>query len=188
MIGQRNWWKLAFFAALLVFEVAREIAVLGMNQSVRIGGSGYVLQIGDYVIAEGAWRRTDKGEHLSPVAISIECSSAAATCREATATVMDLYLSPPDVSTYDAIFSENEISYVNNSPKCVRYTTKIDLQLNKVLTLREAKNTFEEVCKATEQRIEMELTAGNKAGKPDPLEEHFLPLFSVVAYVVKTFN
>jgi hypothetical protein len=145
MNGQRNWWKLAFFAALLAFEVAREIAVLGVNQRVSIGGSGDVLQFGDYVIAQGTWSRTDKGEHLSPVAISIECSSAAATCREATATVMDRYLSPPDVSIYEAKFSENEISYVNNNPGCVRYSTKIDLQLNKVFILREAKNTSEEV-------------------------------------------
>lgn len=188
MTGQRNWWKLAFFSALVAFEVAREIAVMGVNQSVSIGGSGDVLQFGDYVIAQGAWRRTDKGEHLSPVAISIECSSAAATCTEATATVMNLYLSPPDVSTYAAKFSENEIFYVNNNPACVRYTNKIDLQLNKVFTLREAKNTNEEVCKAIEPRVEMELTAGYKAGKPDPLEEHFLPVFSAVAYVLEAFN
>jgi hypothetical protein len=177
-----NWWKIGFCVALLAFEVTREVAVIGANEPQRVGVTSRVWGYDGYAHATGRWRRTDEGSDLMPGATVIECWQDRGECTEVTAQSFDGLLMEPDVSRFDATFSDNSVSYVNDIPNCAKYSVRIDLNMKEAFAVRDRKaDPSMPNCDLLEPRIEMRLGDGYETGDSDRAElrhEHFLPLLS----------
>lgn len=177
-----NWWKLGFFVMLVVFEVTREWAVVAQNEPIGVGATPFIGRLQNVVTAEGRWRRIDDGS--SPLGINgvtIECWQNEGKCHEASVMAWDRSVSSPEMSTYDAKFTDDAVTYTNNDASCVAYSVRIDLKLKKVFGTREVKpDATDPNCARLERRIEM--TFGNGYDLPDATRDHFLP----VLWVLKT--
>lgn len=187
-IQRRNWWKIGFFVILIAFEFAREGAVLEGSTPPTIAANASVSYSEPYVFARGRWTRVDKDEDLVPSSVYIECNELSGECIEASVAVWDDAVGTPQVSRFPAKFSNDSVSYQNEFPACVTYSTRIDLKLKKAFAVRQHKEDMpDDLCKGTEERIEMVLGDGWRT-KKDPLEGHFVPLISLVAGTVKLFS
>lgn len=182
---RRNWWKIGFFVMVIAFEFTREVAVLSINASTSIIGNAWVDDTDRYVFARGKWTRLDKDEDLVPASVSIECDKALKECMEASVMILDNAVGTPSVSRFPASFEQDVVSYENNAPACVTYSTRIDLKLKRVFSVRQQKEGPKgELCQGNEERIEMVLGDGWRT-KEDPLEGRFLPIMSLLATIAK---
>lgn len=177
---QRNWWKMAFFVMLLMFELAREWAVIASAEVAQPNAPASLFSYSGYTIAEGRWRRLDGGSPIVPSTVAIDCRREHGRCIEATTTISDRYVYAPKLDWFDATFSQDAITYENDVPDCARYSVRLDLKLKKVFAVRERKdNPSNPTCAKLEPQIEMHLSDGHE-GDRNPLEGHFVPLFSGV--------
>jgi hypothetical protein len=100
-----------------------------------------------------------------------------------------LYVSAPDITNYDATFTPDGITYENDFPICVHYSTRIDLKLNKVFAVRERKQGVKgpgtDACSKLEDRLEMQLGDGFDPAR-DKID-HIVPLMQIVIGVLKIF-
>lgn len=184
---KRNWWKLAFFVALIAFEGARELFVIANATEAVPNVSPMVFNYGDegsiYVRAEGSWVRTDDGGGLQPTVVSIECRQEKRECVEVFTNMSKQYVFAPDVSFYEATFEKDSVTYQNDFPTCARYQVRIDYKLKQVIAVRERKSNKGD-CAILEPRIEMSL------GRPatgDPAKGHFVPLLQLLIGVLSLF-
>jgi hypothetical protein len=181
-----NWWKIGFFCALLAFEVTREIAVIEAAGGPTVSVLATVTSFNGWTTAQGSWRRIDGGGKLVPVAVRIECDRERGQCTEATVNVFDNSVSAPVVERFDARFTPDAISYENNSPICVHYSTRIDLRLEKVISVRQRTADKSEICNTMEQRVEMQLADGWDS-TDDGLKGHFVPVLSLLRALLQLF-
>lgn len=180
---RRNWWKVAFFIALLAFELTREIAVLISAQEAQPNTNARLFSYGGYVQAQGSWKRIDGGGALAPGTVTIECRRETGHCIEASVGVSEQYVYAPEVSWLDARFSPDAVYYENDLPDCARYSVRLDLKMEKVFAVRERKeNPANPLCANLERRIEMQLGDGFEPSRP-PLDGHFVPIIRAMAYV-----
>lgn len=180
-----NWWKIGFFTMLVLFEFAREWAVMASFQEARPSAMAYVSEYGGSVHATGAWKRTDRDEKLMPVAVTIDCRAETGKCLEAYSTMDELHVSSPELDWFDAKFTPDGVSYDNDFPKCVSYSVKIDTKLKQVFAVRQKKEgVTDELCEQTENRLEMKLVDGWQLEGDKP-ENHFVPLFQLLIWVLK---
>ena len=182
----RNWWKIGFFVVLLAFEVTRELLVITLDPSAVPNANALVFSGDGYVKAEGSWKRIDGGGSLVPGTVAIECQRETGQCLEASTTIHDEYVYAPDLSYFNATFTPESVSYVNDVPDCARYSVRIDLEMNKVFAVRQKKQeTTNPACAALENRIEMQIADGYETySSRDPLKGHFVPLLQLVKVVV----
>lgn len=179
--SRRNWWKVAFFVSLFALELAREIAVLAVAAGASPNASAIVFSLGGYVKAQGSWKRIDGGGPLMPTTVTIECRRETGKCVEASTSIHDEYVYAPELDWFDATFSQDAVSYVNDFPVCARYSVRLDLKMQKVFAVRERKkNPTNPNCTNLEQRIEMQLADGHES-KRNTSEGHFVPIFSAIA-------
>lgn len=181
-----NWWMIGFFVALLAFEIAREMVVLEAADRPALTGGEQFFNSNGLTIAEGSWLRTDEGDALVRSSVHIECDQSREECLEATVNVDGNSVSLPFVERFAAQFSPDFITYENNNPVCVRYTTMIDLRLKKVRAVRQKNASKEELCKTLEDRVEMQLVNGSDVSV-DPFEGHFVPIIQVLFAILKLF-
>lgn len=172
-----NWWKIGFFVLLLVFEVTRELVVIQNAVPVQPNVKVNLFHAVDYTSVSGIWKRTDGGSELLPVLVTIQCRTADGFCTEATANYDKQYVFPPELTRLDAEFQPDIITYVNDTPLCVQYITRLDLKLEKVSMVRQAKPNGGEMCKGHEERIEATLADGF-APVENYTKDHFLPILS----------
>jgi hypothetical protein len=178
--SRRNFWKYAFFIALLAFEIAREIAVLAASAPIKSNTSGFFFHQSGFVQAEGIWKRIDGGKQLVDSVVTIQCYIDIERCFEVSTILQFGYISPPHIDRFFASFSRENVSYENNEPACVRYIVKLDLILNKAFAIRERKENVTNVnCDNLERRIEMQLGDSFKSTF-NPLTGHFVPIFRVL--------
>ena len=59
-----NWWKYGCIAALVLFEGAREIAVLAASEPAQPSVLKSVANYGGYVTAQGRWWRVELASTL----------------------------------------------------------------------------------------------------------------------------
>ncbi|WP_448661730.1 hypothetical protein ACG3SL_13760 [Sphingomonas sp. CJ20] len=179
-----NWWKVGFFVMLVLFEFAREIAVLGVATKAQPNVAASVTSFQGYTVAKGRWTRVDGGGALMPATVTIQCVRERSECVEAAVRVLGTYVSAPDVNIYPATFTKDSISYESAHHLCVTYSTRIDLKLQKVFAVRDKKaNATEPLCRPTEARVEMQLGNGFDADR-EPLKSHFVPLISAFAAIL----
>lgn len=182
---RRNWWKIGFFLMLVLFEFAREWAVLASFPEPKIATNAYVGSYGGFTTAKGRWVRLDGGGSMVPSAVNIECSQERGECLEVVANMMDGYLGSPEVDRFDATFGSDAVSYENDNPDCAKYRVRIDLKLKKVIAVRERKdNPKNEMCAKLEPRIEMTLGDGYQRNE-DPTAGHFVPLIDALGFVLR---
>jgi len=160
----RNWWKLAFFVALIAFEFTREIAVLKAHQP--MGGQMFSMgHYGSLIHAEGQWFRSDGGSPLLPGTVSIDCFQEWNTCIES-ATILDNsgFISAntsTDLYEIERI-DETGVTYVGDA-LCATYRARIDLQQKRVFATRTIKDGASgPMCSTLEKRLEMQLGDGLK--------------------------
>lgn len=177
-LRRRNWWKIAFFVCLFAFEIAREIAVIANNEPVPFRAIAGVYSGKEWSTAEGQLQRIDGGAALSPVLVSIQCSRSKQSCTEVTVSEILGSISPPNFEVFPARFEADAIVFDNTRPLCARYRTRIDFRLQKTFSLRESTADKSEMCKGTEDRIEMQL--GDSLLDGDLAGKHFLPLFALL--------
>jgi hypothetical protein len=183
----RNWWKYAFFLMLILFEGAREFAVLTSDTKATPNVQALMFSSGppdhQRVNAQGTWQRVDGGGNLSSTTVAIECDQDKAECLEVTATMIDKYVFVPDVMRFDAKFGSDYVSYENDFPACVRISVRLDLKLQKVFAVRERKrDAKEKPCANLEDRIEMQLGATHY--EDSSLDGHFLPLMRILRLIL----
>lgn len=185
---KRNWWKPAFFVALIAFEIAREAAVLNAATGVWPNTSTSTVTSGSRVQAQGSWMRVDGGEELAPNVITIQCHKSLGSCIEANTPIRERYVFPADLDWFPARFTGDAVSYENTYPICVSYTVRIDLKLGKAFSVREKKKDApDDLCEAVEQRMEMHL--GDPKADPEALlKGHFVPIISAFVAVSKAFE
>lgn len=177
-----NWWKVAFFVMLLVFEVTREIVVIQNAVPVQPNVKVSLFGTTDFTSVSGIWKRTDGGSELLPVLVTIQCRSADKFCTESTVSYDKQYVFPPELTRLDAEFQPDMITYVNDTPLCVQYITRLDLKLKKVSMVRQAKSSMGENCKGNEERIEATLADGFVPAEYYT-KGHFLPILSAFKLV-----
>jgi hypothetical protein len=178
-----NWWMVGFIVSSLAFELAREIAVYEANEPIA-GESYSFTNYQGYVSATGQWIRSDAGERILPVAVSITCSPETNSCTEATTVVFDGVVKSlsTDIGTYDAVFTKNSITYANSQPTCVTYRVQMDISQRRVTATRERNQGGSSLCDNVEKRVAMELLDGPMLMIRDKswMEGHFLPLLTLV--------
>jgi len=182
---KRNWWKVAFFVALLAFEMAREWAVIASAEEAQPSAVGMVFGSGDYIAARGRWKRIDGGDRLVPSTVTIQCRREMALCIESSVSINDRYVSAPEVELFTAQFTPDAVTYENDSPECARYSVSIDLKLKKAIAVRERKLSRTNArCVTLEPRIEMQLSDGYD---PDDskFDEHFVPMMQLIVALAK---
>ena len=178
--ARRNWWKLAFFIMLFVFESIREVAVLGFAQGAIPNSKATLFNLDGYAHAKGTWRRIDGGEPLGQTAVSIECRRETGQCLEALTRMDEQYVYAPQLDWFDAEFSSQSISYENDRPDCARYSVRLDLRMSKVFAVRDRKeNPSNPNCSMMERRIEMQLSDGYEPNC-DAVKGHFLPILRII--------
>jgi hypothetical protein len=175
----RNWWKVGFFVMLFLFEFAREWAVLSTYAPPKFSVSKHIGRVETLVSATGRWRRTDGGSALIPGAVRITCWEDRGVCHEISYNIFNGYAGTPDMSTFEAKFTGDRVTYENDVPACARYQVTIDLNVERAFALRERKSdTVDSGCRSLERRVEMEL--GDGWDTNSPTKGHFVPLFSIV--------
>ena len=182
---KRNWWKVAFFVAIVAFELAREVAVLesatGAEPNTRFAMFNFR---GEHVTAEGSWRRTDGKGQLVPTVTKIVCRKELNECFEATSNIIDNSVFPPDVDFFQAQFGPDSVSYTNDSPTCVQYAVRLDLKMEQVLANRKRKSTAGD-CANAEPLITMRLGDGKESDDYGrEINEHFVPIIILLAAVL----
>ena len=190
-IDRRNWWKLAFWLAVLAFEGAREFAVLVNQSQPEIGGSLFIESVRPgRVIASGRWERIDGGDPILPILTSIDCRQELGSCVIADTVLWDKRrVSPPNIEIIDAKFLNHSISFVNESALCVKYTVRLDLNLEKAFSVREAtKGSNGTFCEGARDRIEMQLVEPFKPGDLSKFDNHFLPILRIIRFVAASFR
>ena len=182
---RRNWWKIGFFVLLFVFEVSREIIVIQADASAKPSVSFHLFRFRDFTSAEGVWKRTDNGGKMSSAIIKVECNQSQGSCTMVDVQMNELWVSPPNISRFDAKFTPDSITFDDDSAECVTLKFRIDLTLKKVNAIREQKpNTPDnELCGKIEKRID--LTLANPDYSDSPTDKHFLPILSVLAAILK---
>lgn len=177
---KRNWWKAAFLVSLVLLEFTREWAVLADEKAPSPVATPFVIHAGDFTSVSGRWIRIDGGGDLVPSLVTIECDRDEDRCLEASTMILDDSVFAPELSWYPAQFGSDAITYENADPRCATYSVRIDLELEKVFAVRTRKEDPElENCGRLERRIEMQLSDGYQPSN-DPLEGHFVPIFSVL--------
>ncbi len=177
---RRNWWKAAFFVALVAFELTREIAVLAGSEGARPNTSVQLFSYGDHISAQGSWKRIDGGGALVPGVVAIECQRETGRCLEASVTMSGQYVYAPEIDWFDAQFSPDAVSYENDFPDCARYSVRLDLKMKKVFAVRDRKeNPSNPNCANLERRIEMQLGDGYESSR-DSLDGHFVPIIRAI--------
>ena len=183
--SRRNWWKIAFFIALLAFELTREIAVLESAQGAQPNTNAHLFSYGSYVRAQGSWKRIDGGGALVPGTVTIECQRETGRCLEASVMVSEQYVYAPEIDWFDARFSPDAVSYENDRPDCARYSVRLDLKMQKVFAVRDRKeNPSNPNCANLERRIEMQLGDGFESSRT-ALDGHFVPIIGAIAYLAE---
>lgn len=200
--SQRNWWKIGFFVLLFALEVAREIIVLG-NDASNVEAQPLIAEIvfsmGGDTRVTGTWTRTDGGDPLVTTGVAIRCIEKNGICIEAAYKTNGLNVYAPDITIYDAEFGANHITFRDASSACMNYLTRIDLATKKVTRIRERRlleddasalsPEIKQLCDTSDDRIEMVLSdTDNRRSPKDPLEGHFLPIFSAVSWVGNAFD
>lgn len=179
--SRRNWWKIAFFIALLAFELTREIAVLESAQGAQPNTNSHLFSYGGYVRTQGSWKRIDGGGALVPGTVTIECQRETGRCLEASVMVSKQYVYAPEIDWFDARFSPDAVSYENDRPDCARYSVRLDLKMQKVFAVRDRKeNPSNPNCANLERRIEMQLGDGFESSRSQ-LGGHFVPIIGAIA-------
>lgn len=174
----RNWWKAAFFVALIGFEITRELLVITSDERVQSNASFQLFHGSSLVVAEGTWERMDGGGPLTTTATRIECWKEDAQCIEAYSHASDMFLYPPTIDRFDAKFGPEAVTYENDIPDCATYSVRMDFKLNKVMAVRVRKeNPKNSGCANLEPRIETQLADGYKS--KNPTTGHFVPFFSL---------
>lgn len=181
---QRNWWKIAFFIAVIAFEFAREFAVLASAEGAQPNNYSHVFNYGGYVRAQGSWKRVDGGDPLVPGTVTIECQQETGRCLEASVMVNEEFVYAPEIDWFNAQFSRDAVTYENDIPNCVRYSVRIDLKLQKAFAVRERKNNPSNLnCANLERRIEMQLGDGFDPSR-DSTKGHFVPFLRLIMALV----
>ncbi|MFX4087500.1 hypothetical protein ACKU27_20640 [Sphingobium yanoikuyae] len=184
----RNWWKIGFFVALFAFEVTREIAVLEASAEIQPNTMYHLYNSSELVSAEGSWKRIDGGGKLIGSSVKIECWSEKGICLEAYANARDGFVYAPNIDWFDANFTREAVTYENTVPECASYSVRIDLKMKKVFAVRDKKPDAKgELCGPLEQRVEMQLADGYES-KTEPLKGHFVPVLSVLATIIRSFE
>lgn len=176
---RRNWWKIAFFVLLIIFEITRELVVIQSKIPVEPNVKMNLFQANNYTSVSGVWTRTDGGSELTSSLVTIDCRNSDGFCTEVTVNYDDQYAYAPELTRLDAEFKPDMITYVNDTPMCVEYITRLDLKLKKVSMVRQAKPDTGEFCKGSEERIEANLTDGF-VSNDHYLKDSFLPIFSIL--------
>jgi hypothetical protein len=187
--ARRNWWKLAFFAMFLLFEIAREIAVLAASQQAEPASTSYVSSLDSYgyVSVKGSWKRIDGGENLLPTSVAIECRENMGKCIEASTWMDKNNVFAPEIDIFDATFTPDMVTYENDYPKCAKYFVRIDLKLQKAFSVRELKKTNKTECSKMEKRIEMQISDGyDKSGVI--AQYHFVPILDILGAIIRVFS
>lgn len=178
-VKRRNWWKWAFFALLIVFEITRELAVVSMKPQAFPNSSAQVYSFEGYTVAEGTWKRIDGGGKLVPGTTRIECWKERGQCIEAHTMIYENSVFAPELDYFNATFAPDSVSYVNDAPDCARYAVRIDLSLKKAFATRDRKsNPANANCAKIEQRLEMQLADGYEYD--DKMGDSFLPIFWLI--------
>jgi hypothetical protein len=182
--GKLNGWKVAFFVMLILFEVAREAAVLAGSRGAVPNGTAVVSSYEGSATAKGRWTRLDGGSRLMPAVVTIDCRQDLGRCVEASTIISNEYVYSPEIDWFDARFGDDAITYENDVPNCARYLVRIDLKLKKTFAVRERKdNPANPTCAKLEPRVEMQL------GEPyeqsaDPSNGHFVPFFWLIRSIL----
>lgn len=181
IVAKLNWWKIGFFIMLVLFEIAREWAVVATAEGAQPAAMKQIYGDRDYATAKGQWIRSDGGSPIVPSLVSIECQSATQKCIESSFWINDQYVFSPDISTYDAVFTSSSVSYFNDVPDCARYSVTINFIDDRAFATRTRKaNPENKDCKLLESKVEMELR-DSSSGDRDPLDNHFVPIFSLIS-------
>lgn len=180
-----NWWKVGFFVLLVLFEGAREIAVLEANAPAEVATLASVVGTDGYVVANGRWNRIDGGSQLAPTSVRIECRKEEARCYEVSYNINGQYAGSPELAMFPATWGIDQVSYENDDAACARYSVRIDQKIEKVFALRERKDNpsmagFD--CSKLERRVEMTLTNGYEP-HDDVWKGHFVPILSTLVAV-----
>lgn len=179
----RNWWKIAFFIAIVALELTRELLVLNMGPSVRPSPISYVMTYNDVIAVRGSWTRSDGGADLMPATVTIECRRTTGICIVADAHANDDRLTAPEISQYAATFTPQGVTFSNDDPTCVRYLTRIDVAMKQAFSVRERKPNVKnfDCASVLEDRIEMKISDGYFAPKgADPTGGQFVPILSLL--------
>lgn len=187
---KRNWWKYGCIAALVLFEGAREVAVLNAAEPVHISAIKSIFNINGYVTARGRWWRTDGNGTLVPGVVAIDCNPETRECIEASAAVFNDSLMAPEIDRFPARWDETAVSYVNDLPDCARYSVRIDWKEERAIATRVRKdNPKNENCKMLEPKLEMELGDGFRVDEgKDEMDKHFVPLLKGLVGLLNLFN
>ena len=176
----RNWWKVAFFVSLVVFEVTREYAVVASSTAAQPNTMANLFSYNGYVRAQGTWKRIDGGDRLVSSTVTIECHRDTGRCLEASTHMNDEYVYSPELDWFDAKFETDSVSYENDMPDCANYSVRLDLKMKKVFAVRQRKaNPTNPACLNLENRIEMQLSDGFE-NRSDTLDDHFLPILKTI--------
>ncbi|MBB5709447.1 hypothetical protein [Sphingomonas xinjiangensis] len=186
--NRRNWWKVAFFIAVILLEFTREFAVLNNAEGAQPSAMKTIFKLRDTVIASGRWLRSDGGDQLTPGLVKIECRQETRQCVEASVSANDKYFHAPDLNWFDAEFSPAGVSYVNDNAECARYSVTIDLKQDRAYATRVRKpSPSNPLCANLEPKIAMELGDGY-VRNDDPLKGHFVPFLQVVVAIFKVLS
>ncbi|MBB6189315.1 hypothetical protein [Rhodanobacter sp. MP7CTX1] len=182
----RNWWKFAFFVALVAFEVAREEVIVQAHEP-STGNLFDMQSNGNMVSAEGQWFRSDSGSPLVSNATAIQCEKDTKTCIEAQTTLLnyDVRTAYASISVYDITeFTDTSVTYENDSAICATYRVHIDLAQKRVTASTDLKQTSEKVCAKIEAHIPMELSDSIRRQQSNGpwMEGHFLPLLRLIRH------
>lgn len=181
---RRNWWKVAFFVVLLGFEFTREFAVVSFEET-RLVSAKTVSHFKGLVRAKGVWQRADTGSPLVPTAVNIVCSKYTRVCTEASVTVMDGEVMPPELNFFRSTYTDGAVVYTHDDAACVRYSVRIDWALEQAFALRELKeDATSSVCDVAERRTQMRLVGSHEI-KRDMMDGHFVPLLRLTQAVYK---
>lgn len=180
-----NWWMVAFFIALLGFEVAREHAVVQANTP--LAGDGlHVFGTTGYASAKGQWFRSDGGSQIVPGTVAISCYKEWNACVESQTMFFDTGVkwATTDLTLFEATeFTNEAVAYVNDEPFCATYLVRIDLVQKRVTATRDRKpGVTKGACPELEDRVAMELGDGPKKAIYDKawMGNHFLPIFNTI--------
>ena len=181
---QRNWWKYAFFVALLAFELAREIAVLASARGAVPNGSAVFSASRGYVTVTGRWRRSDGAREPKPSLVRIECEESTRKCVEAHVTTHDEFVYAPELDWFEAKFTPEAVTYENDNPDCATYRVRLDFQMERAFSVRERKENPENpYCKTLEPRLSLEIGDAYDPAA-NTFKGHFVPLMSALAFIL----
>lgn len=189
---RRNWWKIGFFVMLILFEFAREIAVVASTERAQPNVSKHIFSMGGYVAARGRWRRSDGGSEIIPGVVTIVCRKETGQCVEASVSSFSgKYFGSPELDWFDANFAADTVSYENDSALCARYAVRIDLTQKRAFATREKKPGSKDVtgapCEILEDRVAMELGDGLSAN-PTPFQGHYVPLLQFTQAIFRLLD